>query len=78
VLIESSTILFLAAHWQGMITGGVGGYVIATVVKWIPTWPLSWEKVYNWLRSSAQDIVSHYQGGPGSGGSGPSNPIKPA
>jgi hypothetical protein len=71
---------YLTAHWQSLMVGGTATYVLCTIAKWLPVWPLTWEKMYNWIRNSVQDVASHYQGGPGNTGtgSGPQNPIKPA
>jgi hypothetical protein len=68
---------YVQSNWQGMATGGGLVYAVSTIAKWIPTWPLSWEKLYNWFRNSTQDIASHLQGSPGQKEEGPENPTPP-
>lgn len=55
---------YLAQHGLDLIEGSGGTVLVFVIIKHIPTWPISWEKLYNWGRDSAQDFASQRTGGP--------------
>lgn len=52
------------------LSGGTVTWVLTAVAKHMPDWPLTWQKMYEWFRATAQEVANQRSGG--------TNPIYPA
>ena len=49
---------FITQHGLALMEGSGTTVLVFVVIKHIPTWPLSWQKLYDWVRDSLQDFAS--------------------
>lgn len=54
---------YLGQHGMALLEGSGTTVLVFVVIKHIPTWPPSIEKIYNWFRDSLQDFASQRTGG---------------
>lgn len=60
---------YIVQHGAALLGGSAGMLLVTTIIKHIPTWPLTWQKAYDWVRDSLQDFASQR--------GGPTNPTQP-
>lgn len=53
---------YFAQHGKDILEGATGTAVFVSIAKWIPDWPLNWEKMWNWGKHSVQEIAAQRSG----------------